>query len=115
MGKNPREEFFGKGLTDDEFEQEEIWAELVLNGIGGRTIAEAKRTISHREFIFWKQYRAIRGGFNFGLRLDEALADLKYMYAKVERFQVEDKFDFLPHHDAPEIGFDEAASMYGGE
>lgn len=43
------------------------------------------------------------------------MADLKYMYAKVEGFRVEDKFDFLPHHDAPEIGFDEAASMYGGE
>ena len=37
------------------------------------------------------------------------------MYAKAEGFQVEDEYDFLPHHDAPEIGFDEAASMYGGE
>lgn len=115
MAGNIEEEFLGKGYSDDEFEREEFWAELVINGIGGRTIAEAKRAISHREFIFWRKYRTIRGSFNFGLRLDEALADLKYMYAKVEGFRVEDKYDFLPHHDAPEIGFDEAASMYGGE
>ena len=37
------------------------------------------------------------------------------MYAKAEGFQVEDEYDFLPHHDAPEISFEEAMQQYGGE
>ena len=35
--------------------------------------------------------------------------------AKAEGFQVEDEYDFLPHHDAPEISFEEAMQQYGGE
>lgn len=60
------------------------------------------------------QYRQRRGSLNFGLRLDEALAALKFMYAKVEGFQVDDEFDFMPHHDAPEISFEEAMQQYDG-
>lgn len=37
------------------------------------------------------------------------------MYAQVEGFKVDDKYDFLQHHDAPEIGFDEACGMYESE
>ena len=115
LGRNFEEELFGKGYSEAEFEGEEFWAELVLNGIGGRTIAEAKRNLSHREYIYWWQYRKRRGSLNFGLRFEEVLAGLKFMYAKAEGFQVEDEYDFLPHHDAPEISFEEAMQQYGGE
>ena len=105
-------EFLGE-YSDDDFRDLEFWAELVLNGIGGRTIAEAKASISYREFQFWREYAKTRGSLNIGLRLDDALADLKYMYAVAEGFKVEDRYDFLPFHDAPEISFEEAMQMFG--
>jgi len=116
LGKNCSEKSLGKGDCDEEnFREEEIWAELVIHGIGGKTIAEAKRNLSHREFCFWRQYIETRGSLNFGLRLDERMAALKYMYAKSNSFDVSDQFDFMPYHDAPDIGFEEAMQMYGGE
>ncbi|WP_265734088.1 hypothetical protein [Acinetobacter baumannii] len=40
------------------------------------------------------------------------MADLKFMYAKANDFEVEDVYDFLPHVDAPEISFEEAMQNY---
>ncbi|HGU9778696.1 TPA: hypothetical protein ACNFON_002353 [Acinetobacter baumannii] len=43
------------------------------------------------------------------------MAALKYMYAKSNDFNASDQFDFMPYHDAPDIGFDEAMLMYSGD
>ncbi|EHU1962699.1 hypothetical protein VXQ42_04990 [Acinetobacter baumannii] len=49
------------------------------------------------------------------MRLDESLAALKYMFAKANSFEVSDEYDFMPYHDAPDIGFEEAMHMYSGD
>ncbi|WP_171293596.1 hypothetical protein [Acinetobacter pittii] len=46
------------------------------------------------------------------MRLEQVLAELKFMYAKTNGFEVEDVYDFLPHFDAPEISFEEAMQNY---
>jgi hypothetical protein len=51
-----------------------VWHELVAQGIGGRSVAEAKRRISHREFISWLKYRKKHGTFDMGYRIDRAAA-----------------------------------------
>ena len=43
---------------------DEVWHELVLHGIGGRTIAEAKTRISDHELRAWIAYRQLRGSLN---------------------------------------------------
>lgn len=49
-----------------------MWHELVAAGIGGRSVAEAKRRISQREFIAWLKYRKKHGTLDMGYRIDRA-------------------------------------------
>jgi hypothetical protein len=44
----------------------------VLCGIGGKTIAEAKRNLSFSEVMEWTEYRRKRGTFNLGRRIEVA-------------------------------------------
>jgi hypothetical protein len=46
----------------------------VLAGVGGRTIEEAKARLSYDEYLRWLQYARKRGGFNLGMRIEEAAA-----------------------------------------
>jgi len=49
---------------------------------------------------------------NLGLKLDESLANIKFILAKHAGIEVTDLFDFMPYHDAPEISFEEAMQNY---
>lgn len=77
--------------------------------MGGRTIAEAKQTISFNEFKSWVAYRAKRGSFNAGLMIELSIAQLAVMYAnshsKNGGFKL---YDFAPHHDESIVTLDQA-------
>ena len=47
-------------LTDDDT----VWHELVLCGVGGKTVAEAKANLSYREAHDWFTFAQQRGGSN---------------------------------------------------
>lgn len=47
---------------------DELWCELVMNGIGGRTIAEAQQNMTYPEFMVWMKFRAKRGSLHQGMR-----------------------------------------------
>ena len=47
---------FGK-VSEEELADRELLIELVLNGIGGNTLAEAELNISHKELMEWRAYR----------------------------------------------------------
>lgn len=47
---------FGK-VSEEELADRELLIELVLNGIGGSTLAEAELNISHKELMEWRAYR----------------------------------------------------------
>ncbi|MNV52761.1 hypothetical protein D3C71_1448700 [compost metagenome] len=51
----------------------------MLNGVGGRTIAEAKECISDVEYHAWLQYRRRHGSLNVGLRVETAAALVAFM------------------------------------
>lgn len=53
--------------------EDEFWCELVMNGIGGRTIAEAQERMSLREFQVWVKYRNKYGQLNVMMRTEWGL------------------------------------------
>jgi hypothetical protein len=68
----------------------------VLNGIGGRTIAEAKERITHDEFVAWVGYIRKRGTLNVGLRLEVGLGLLLSRVYNATGGDTEPT-DFMPH------------------
>lgn len=44
----------------------------MLNGIGGRTVAEAKANITYEEYLSWIAYKNQTGSLNLGLRVERA-------------------------------------------
>lgn len=83
----------------------------MLSGVGGRTIAEAQENIGYPEFIRWAKYRAKRGSFNLGLRIERGSALLATLYANSKSknggYQLH---DFAPHHDQPVLTLEDLQS-----
>lgn len=83
----------------------------MLNGIGGRTVEEAKFNLSRVEFLDWVAYANSKGTLNLGLRVEYGLAMVCYLLTrgfKLKKesgapFQVQ---DFLPHIRQDEEGED---------
>ncbi|MFW1755999.1 MULTISPECIES: hypothetical protein [Acinetobacter] len=81
---------------------EEFWCELVINGIGGRTIAEAKANISNPELMLWRSYRKKYGSLFFGRRIEQAFGNwiAHYTRFKVKEGTSINAFDFMPHEES---------------
>lgn len=75
----------------------------MLNGIGGRTIAEARENISYGEYLIWAEYRAKRGSLNVGRRVEQATGQLHYTTVRLNTKQGTqlDILAFMPHEDQP--------------
>lgn len=73
----------------------------MLNGVGGRTIAEAKSRMSYAEAIDWAAYIKQRGALNQGMRIEAGFALLAMMLSRVHGGKAE-MADFMPHFDKPE-------------
>jgi len=86
----------------------------VLCGIGGRTIAEAKASISYPEYLQWLQYRSKRGSLHVGLRIEQSIALLASMYANAhsKKGVTFNPIDFMPHADETPISLDDALKSW---
>jgi len=92
-----------------------VWHELVLNGIGGRTIAEAQESISAVEFAQWMMYRSKRGSLNVGLRAEAGAAMIASLTANLNRKKDSKAFsfyDFAPNHDQPQVSLEQAMESW---
>lgn len=90
-----------------------MWHELVLNGIGGRTIAEAQERISYPEFLQWVTYRRKRGTLNLGMRVEHGSALLAALYANSKSKNGGHKvIDFMPHQEEAPISLDDAMEKW---
>lgn len=76
-----------------------MWCELVLCGIGGRTIAEAKERMSTDEYELWLQYRKRHGTLNLGLRIEQGAALTAYCANNGKKGQLA---DYLPQRGEPD-------------
>jgi hypothetical protein len=68
----------------------------VLNGVGGRTVAEAQERLSVAEADRWQQYMAKRGSLHVGMRLEAGFALLAAMINRAIGGKAEVN-DFMPH------------------
>lgn len=87
----------------------------MLNGIGGRTVAEAQQRMSYPEFISWQKYRQRRGSLNLGMRVERGAALLATLYANRHLEQGKPKLglhDFMDHADEPEMSLEEAMEKW---
>lgn len=74
----------------------------MLNGIGGRTVEEAKFNLSYVEYLDWAAFVNKRGSINQGVRIEQGLAmvcllltqGFKIKKGSGQSFMLQ---DFLPH------------------
>ena len=84
-----------------------------MNGIGGRTIAEAQENMSYPEFMVWCKFRGRRGSLNQGMRVEAAIARLASFYGNCRAGKkVFEIGDFAPHMDEPVLSLDEAMATW---
>lgn len=83
-----------------------MWHELVLNGIGGNTIAEAVQNMSYVEFCQWCRYRRQFGSMNVGMRVEHGAAMNASLFASANSKRSYKIFDFAPHINEPKIEMD---------
>ncbi|WP_416199969.1 MAG: DUF4035 domain-containing protein [Pseudomonas shahriarae] len=87
-----------------------------MNGIGGRTIAEAQELMTYSEFVVWMKFRAKRGSLHQGMRIEMALAQLQALYANSKTGKDAPRLyqqDFAPHMDARIESLEEAVASWG--
>ncbi len=87
----------------------------MLNGIGGRTIAEAKARLSIAEFREWQRYRQKYGCLNPMLRTEWSAGLLASVMANMWRGSQTPPFrltDFTPHIDESPVSLKEAMKTW---
>ena len=98
-------------------EESEFYCELVSCGIGGSTIAEARRNLSNTELQTWKAFRQKRGSLFVGRRIEQAIGNLMATYLSSKGAKDVKAQSFMPHEDQPkEMSLEEYMMQnYGGE
>ena len=86
----------------------------MLNGVGGRSVAEAKERLSHIESLKWMAYIEKRGSLNLGLRVEAGFALIAYTINRALGGKAEMQ-DFLPHFDEPEATLSDVMNMLTGK
>ena len=89
-----------------------------MNGIGGSTIAEAKRRLGYDEYLTWAAYRRERGSLSVGRRIEQAVGYLSFLTTAVNSKSGSkiDVLDFMPHEPKPtqEQELIDAFKVFGG-
>lgn len=86
-----------------------------MNGIGGRTVAEARQRMSYAEFLSWVAFRDKRGSLNGGLRVEEAVARLMALTINIHAGKNGPgyrMYDFAPHIEEPPISIEQAMEAW---
>lgn len=85
-----------------------------MNGIGGRTIAEAQERMSLREFQVWVKYRNKYGQLNVMMRTEWGFAG-GFCLANINKAKNTPPFkisDFAPHINEAPLSLDEAMKSW---
>lgn len=78
----------------------------MLNGIGGNTIEQAERNLSHAELAIWRAYRAKRGSLNIGRRVEQAIGNWQALYSTFKGVKNVDARDYMPHEDVEVMDYE---------
>lgn len=86
-----------------------------MNGIGGRTIAEAQERMSLREFQMWVKYRNKYGPLNVMMRTEWGASLVASVLANINKSKNSPPFkisDFAPHINEPTLSLEEAMKAW---
>ncbi|HDV6335213.1 TPA: phage tail protein [Klebsiella michiganensis] len=86
-----------------------------MNGIGGRTIAEAQERISLREFQVWVKYRDKYGPLNIMMRSEWGASLVASVLANINKSKNSPPFkisDFAPHINEVSVSLEEAMKTW---
>ncbi|HED2640603.1 MULTISPECIES: phage tail assembly protein T [Klebsiella] len=82
-----------------------------MNGIGGRTIAEAQERMSLREFQMWVKYRNKYGPLNIMMRTEWGASLVASVLANINKSKNSPPFkisDFAPHINEVSVSLEDA-------
>ena len=85
----------------------------MLNGIGGRTIEEAKERLTYAEVQTWMRYRQMRGSLFFGNRIESSVGVVSHIVHRAAGGKSELE-DFLPHADKKQPDIRDFFKAIGG-
>lgn len=86
-----------------------------MNGIGGRTIAEAQERMSLREFQVWIKYRNKYGPLNVMMRTEWGASLVASVLANINKSKNSLPFkvsDFAPHINEVSVSLEEAMKTW---
>lgn len=86
-----------------------------MNGIGGRTIAEAQERMSLREFQMWVKYRNKYGPLNVMMRTEWGASLVASVLANINKSKNSPPFkisDFAPHINEVSVSLEEAMKTW---
>ncbi|EMP5831366.1 phage tail assembly protein T [Klebsiella oxytoca] len=86
-----------------------------MNGIGGRTIAEAQERMSLREFQVWVKYRNKYGPLNVMMRTEWGASLVASVLANINKSKNSPPFkisDFAPHINEVSVSLEEAMKSW---
>ncbi|EPX2490898.1 MULTISPECIES: phage tail assembly protein T [Klebsiella] len=86
-----------------------------MNGIGGRTIAEAQERMSLREFQVWIKYRNKYGPLNVMMRTEWGASLVASVLANINKSKNSPPFkvsDFAPHINEVSVSLEEAMKTW---
>ncbi len=85
----------------------------MLNGVGGRSVHEAKYTISQAEFADWCEYREHYGSLHLGMRLEAGFALIALCINRAIGGKAE-LADFMPHLEQQEATLEDVMNILSG-
>lgn len=83
----------------------------MLNGVGGRTVAEAKASISYSEAMAWVAYRNKYGSFNLASRGEQMGAIVALQVHRMGGGKAE-LIDFMPHQEKVGVSLETAMAEW---
>lgn len=75
----------------------------MLNGVGGCTIEQLKQNMTMQELKMWGAYRDLRGGLNFGRRIQQELAQIHYSFLVSKGVKNISIYDLMPNENNPNL------------
>lgn len=85
----------------------------MLNGVGGRTVAEAKEYMTYAEALQWQEYLETRGTVHLGMRVEAGFALLATIITKALGGNATME-SFMPHLDPQEASLEDVMNMLSG-
>lgn len=89
-----------------------MWHDLVLHGIGGRTVAEAKLRMSYDEYLSWCEFMRRRGTLHEGMRMEYLVGRLTWIVSQALGGKGEFS-EFVRYHDEEVTNVDDLAKLMG--